>query len=58
MMNFYVYKTATGILKISDAYVAGHVLKIMAKNLTGAKIALTNYKKMLNKEDGKSGDKA
>lgn len=57
-MNYYVYKTANGTLKLSDAYVAGHVLKIKAKTLTAAKTALTNYKKSLKKEDGESGEQA
>lgn len=53
MMNYYVYKTATGTLKLSDSYVAGHVLKIKAKTPAAAKAALTNYKKTLKTEDGK-----
>lgn len=54
MMTYYVYKTQTGILKISESYCV-HEFKINAKTLSGAKVALTNYKKKL-KEDGKSGE--
>ena len=52
MMRYYVYKTANGTLKLSDAYVAGHVTKIHAKTLSAAKAALTNYKKTLKSQDG------
>lgn len=45
MMRYYIYKTARGILKMSDAYVAGHIAKINAKTLSAAKAAFTNYKK-------------
>jgi len=51
MMRYYIYKTQTGALKMSDAYVAGHVLVIHAKTLSAAKTAFTKYKKML-KQDG------
>ena len=51
MMRYYIYKTQTGALKMSDAYVAGHVLIIHAKTLSAAKTAFTKYKKML-KQDG------
>jgi hypothetical protein len=51
MMRYYVYKTQTGTLKLSDAYVAGHVLVIHAKTEAAAKAALTKYKKMI-KQDG------
>ena len=52
MMTYYVYQTLSGTLKLSDSYVAGHVLKISAKTPAAAKAALTNYKKMLKKQDG------
>ena len=52
MMRYYVYKTQSGALKMSDAYVAGHVLVIHAKTLTAAKTALTKYKKMIKDGDG------
>ena len=51
MMRYYCYKTQTGQLKMSDSYVAGHVLIIHAKTLAAARTALTKYKKMI-KEDG------
>ena len=51
MMTYYVYKTNSGTLKMSNEYVAGHVLKISAKTEAAAKRALTAYKKML-KENG------
>jgi|TARA_R110000803_G_scaffold37570_1_gene80950 hypothetical protein len=47
MKTYYVYKTVTGTLKLSDGYVAGHVLKISAKSERSAKTALTKYKKLL-----------
>jgi len=53
-MTYYVYETLSGTLKLSDSYVAGHVLKISAKTPAAAKTALTNYKKMLKKQDGES----
>ena len=51
MMRYYIYKTQTGALKMSDAYVAGHVLVIHAKTLSAAKTAFTKYKKLI-KQDG------
>lgn len=54
-MRYYVYQTAKGQLKMSDQYVAGHILKIEAKTEAAAKRALTNYKKML-KQDGQQGE--
>lgn len=51
MMRYYVYKTQTGTLKMSDAYVAGHILVIHAKTLSAAKTAFTKYKKTI-KQDG------
>ena len=51
MKQYYVYATASGILKLSDQWVAGHVLKIQAKTEAAAKRALTNHKKLL-KQDG------
>ena len=52
MKTYYVYKTVTGTLKLSDGYVAGHVLKISAKSERSAKAALTKYKKMIKEQDG------
>lgn len=51
MRTYYVYKTQTGTLKLSDQWVAGHVLKIQAKTEAAAKRALTNHKKLL-KQNG------
>ncbi len=51
-MTYYVYQTNSGAYKISDAYVAGHVLKINAKTLKSAKTALTKWKKMIKEQDG------
>ena len=51
MKQYYVYATASGILKLSDQWVAGHVLKIQAKTEAAAKRALTNHKKLM-KQDG------
>ena len=51
MKRYYVYKTRTGTLKMSDEYVAGHILMIHAKTLPAAKAALTKYKKTI-KENG------
>ena len=45
-MTYYVYKTVSGSLKLSDSY-CPHVHKIHAKTLSAAKAALTNYKKKL-----------
>lgn len=50
MMTYYVYKTANGALRLSDAY-CPHEFKIHAKTLAAAKTALTKYKKTL-KQDG------
>lgn len=50
MNRYYVYKTANGTLKLSDQY-CPHEFKINAKTLSGAKVALANYKKK-QKEDG------
>lgn len=52
MMTYYVYKTNSGALKMSDQYVVGHVLKISAKTEAAAKRALTNYKKMIKENGG------
>ena len=49
MMTYYIYKTQTGQLKISDAY-CPHEFKIHAKTLSAAKTALTKYKKTLSKD--------
>lgn len=49
MMTYYIYKTQTGQLKISDAY-CPHEFKIHAKTLAAAKTALTKYKKTLTKD--------
>jgi len=46
MKTYYVYKTATGALKMSDEY-CPHILKIHAKTLSAAKAALTKYKKTI-----------
>ena len=52
MKTYYVYKTVTGTLKLSDGYVASHVLKISAKSERSAKSALTKYRKMIKEQDG------
>ena len=49
MMTYYIYKTQTGQLKISEAY-CPHEFKIHAKTLAAAKTALTKYKKTLSKD--------
>ena len=51
MKQYYVYATASGTLKLSDQWVAGHVLKIQARTEAAAKRALTLYKKTF-KQDG------
>ena len=53
MMRYYCYKTNSGQIKMSDSYVAGHVLIIHAKTLAAARTALTKYKKMIKEQDGK-----
>ena len=50
MMTYYIYKTQSGALKISESY-CPHEFKIHAKTLSAAKTALTKYKKTL-KQDG------
>ena len=49
MKTFYIYRTQTGALKISEDY-CPHEFKIHAKTLTAAKSALTKYKKTINKD--------
>ena len=51
MNTYYVYKTQSGALKISESY-CPHVYKIHAKTLTAAKSALTKFKKTLNQDGG------
>ena len=50
-MTYYVYQTNSGAYKISDAYVAGHVLKINAKTLKSANSTLTKWKKMIKDDE-------
>ena len=50
-MTYYVYQNNSGAYKISDAYVAGHVLKINAKTLKSAKSTLTKWKKMIKDDE-------
>ena len=50
MNTYYVYKTASGVYKIADSYVASHVFKIKAKTLASAKRQLTIIKKKENKD--------
>lgn len=45
-MTYYVYKTMSGQLELSDSY-CPHVLKIEAKTIAAAKSLLTKYKKTL-----------
>ena len=50
MKTYYVYKTQSGQLKLSNEYCA-HEFKIKAATEAAAKAALTRYKKQLKKEE-------